>query len=135
MSVVVQVPVKFKRHGVRRLIIAPETTDDQTLSASNVPDPVLVAALVRAHRWQRMIEDGLIGNIERLAEKEGISSTFISRTLRLNTLAPDIKCAILTGTQPKTLRLSTLMSSVPDEWEAQRSMLMIVSVSEITHKF
>ena len=123
MSVVVQVPVKFKRHGVRRLIIAPETTDDQTLSASNVPDPVLIAALVRAHRWQRMIEDGLIGNIERLAEKEGISSTFISRTLRLNTLAPDIKCAILTGTQPKTLRLSTLMSGFPDEWEVQRSYL------------
>lgn len=124
MSTTVQVPVAFKRHGVRRLIVAPDEASDPSLSQGTAPDPILVGALVRAHRWQHMIEHNMVGNIERLAEQEGLTSTFVSRMLRLNYLAPDIKRAILTGTQPKTLRLSTLMSGVPDEWEDQHRSLL-----------
>lgn len=120
MSTTVKIPVAFKRHGVRRLIVAPDDAIDPSLSQGNTPDPILVGALVRAHRWQHMIEHNMVGNIERLAEQEGLTSTFVSRMLRLNYLAPDIKRAILMGTQPKTLRLSTLMSGVPDEWGGQR---------------
>lgn len=120
MSTTVQVPVAFKRHGVRRLIVAPDDAIDSSLLQGNTPDPILLGALVRAHRWQQMIERNRIGNIERLAEQEGLTSTFVSRILRLNYLAPDIKRAILTGTQPKTLCLSTLMSGVPDDWEEQK---------------
>ena len=72
-----------------------------------------------------MIEHNMGGNIERLTEQEGLTSTFVSCMLRLNYLAPDIKQAILTGTQPKTLRLSTLMSGVPDEWEEKRNLFTI----------
>lgn len=122
MSATVKIPVAFKRQGARRLIVAPDDARDLTLSQGNTPDPILVGALVRAHRWQQMIEHNMVGNIERLAEQEGLTSTFISRMLRLNYLAPDIKRAILTGTQPKTLRLSTLISGVPDEWEKQRGV-------------
>lgn len=119
MSTTVQVPVSFKRHGVRRLIVAPDDAIDQSFSQGITPDPILVGALVRAHRWQQMIEQNMVGNIERLAEQESLTSTFVSRMLRLNYLAPDIKRAILMGTQPKTLRLSTLMSGVPDDWARQ----------------
>lgn len=123
MSTTVQIPVSFKRHGVRRLIVAPDDAINPSLSQGSTPDPILVGALVRAHRWQHMIEHNMVGNIERLAEQEGLTSTFVSRMLRLNYLAPDIKRAILTGTQPKTLRLSTLMSGVPDEWGDQRCII------------
>ena len=124
MSTTVQVPVAFKRHGARRLIVAPDDAIDSSLSQGNTPDPILVGALVRAHRWQQMIEQHMVGNIERLAEQEGLTSTFVSRMLRLNYLAPDIKRAILMGTQPKTLRLSTLMSGVPDKWEEQKNLIL-----------
>lgn len=124
MSATVKIPVSFRRHGARRLIVAPDDAINPSLSQGGTPDPILVGALVRAHRWQQMIEQNMIGNIERLAEQEGLTSTFVSRILRLNYLAPDIKRAILIGTQPKTLRLSSLMSGMPNEWEDQHRSLL-----------
>ncbi len=118
----VHVPIQFKRRGARRLIIAPENATDQSLSLSRQPDPNLVNALKRAYRWQKLIEDGRCKNIEELAKKEKVTSSFASRILRLNSLAPDIKRAILDGTQPKTLRVIDLMPAFPEEWDAQRKL-------------
>jgi hypothetical protein len=116
------VPVQFKRRGARRLIIAPDNAKDQSLSLSCQPDPNLVNSLKRAYRWQKLIEDGRCKNIEELAKKEKVTSSFASRILRLNSLAPDIKRAILDGTQPKTLRVIDLMPAFPEEWDEQRKL-------------
>ncbi len=118
----VQVPVQFSRKGARRLIIAPDNAVDQTLSRSCQPDPNLVNALKRAYRWQKLIESGRCKNIEELAKRERVTSSFASRILRLSSLAPDIKRAILDGTQPKTLRVIDLMPAFPDLWEEQRKL-------------
>jgi len=118
----VEVPVQFKKSGARRLIIAPENAEDQSLSMSRQPDLNLVNALKRAYRWQKLIEDGRCKNIEELAVKEKVTSSFASRIVRLNSLAPDIKRAILDGTQPKTLRVIDLMPAFPEDWEEQRKL-------------
>jgi len=59
-----------------------------------------------------------------LAVKENVNPSYVSRLLRLNFLAPDIKLAILQGSQPKTLNLKTLMEPVPDGWEAQQKRFL-----------
>ena len=83
-------------------------------------DDTLLKALTRAHRWERLIETGRVKNTEALAEDQKINASYVSRILRLNLLAPDIKTMILDGTQPITIKLSELMKPFPNDWEAQR---------------
>lgn len=120
-SFTIQVPVSFKKKGIRRLIISPAGAPDTTLSMSQQVDPNMVNALVKAWRWQTMIETGQYRNVAALAEKEKVTTSYACRILRLNSLAPDIKQAILDGSHPKTLRIIDLMPPFPETWDAQRS--------------
>lgn len=116
----VQVPVHFKKQGARRLIFAPPGTKNQDLSMCRQTDPNLVNALINAWHWQKMIETRQCRNVAELAEKEKVTTSYASRILRLNSLAPDIKLAILDGRQPKSLRVQDMMSIFPEVWDDQR---------------
>jgi hypothetical protein len=91
--------------------------------AKATPDDTLLKALARAHRWRRMLENGQASSINELAEIEKINASYISRILRLTSLAPDIVTAILNGRQPRTLQLADMLEDVPTEWEKQREGL------------
>jgi hypothetical protein len=54
-------------------------------------------ALARAHRWQRLLEEGRFGTLSELAGAERISRSCVCRVLRLTLLAPDIVERILNG--------------------------------------
>lgn len=116
----IQVPVRFKKQGIRRLIMSPADAPDHTLSMSQQVDPNMIHALTKAWHWQKMIETGQYRNVAELAEKEKVTTSYACRILRLNSLAPDIKQAILDGTHPKTLRITDLMPPFPEIWAAQR---------------
>ena len=58
---------------------------------------MLVKALARAWRWQRLLDRGVYGSVTEIAEAERISKSYVSRILRLALLAPDIVEAILGG--------------------------------------
>ena len=53
-------------------------------------DNTLVKALARAFRWKRTLESGEYATIAKLAERESIAPSYITRALRLTLLAPDI---------------------------------------------
>jgi hypothetical protein len=65
---------------------------------------MLIRALARAHRWERLLDDGKY----RSAEAEGVTRSYVNRLLRLTLLAPDIVEAILEGRQPKAMQLEEL---------------------------
>jgi ParB-like chromosome segregation protein Spo0J len=67
-----------------------------------------VKALARAFLWQRMLDEGVCGTIEELAQREGVNRGYMSRVLRLTLLAPDIVEAIL----------EDLLDGFPAEWRA-----------------
>jgi hypothetical protein len=90
--------------------------------ASLRPDETLIRALVRAHRWNRMLEAGKCRSIAEIAEAEKIDRSFVSRLLDLTLLAPDIQEAILEGRQAKGIQLDELMGAVPSAWEEQRRL-------------
>jgi hypothetical protein len=119
----VHIPMRLKRHGARKLIVTP---DGRAVTPPPVPkqDDTLVKALVRAWKWQKLLDDGKCASIETLAAKENVDPSYISRLLRLNFLAPDIKLAILQGNQPKMLNLKALMEPFSDEWEEQRRVFL-----------
>jgi len=116
------VPLAFKRHGGRKTIVAPDGTPIAP-SRSTATDSTLIKALARAWRWQKLLDDGVYGSIAEMADKERINRSYLSRTLRLSLLAPDIVDAILNGTQPSMLRLADLEGPFSIDWQEQRAVL------------
>ena len=57
--------------------------------------------------------------------EEGISSSYVTRLLRLAFLAPDIVTAIVNGRHPPQLTANRLMDDtrLPLDWTAQRELL------------
>jgi ABC-type nitrate/sulfonate/bicarbonate transport system substrate-binding protein len=114
------VPISFRRSGGRKTIVAP----DGTLVAperGKATDRTLIKALARAWRWQKLLDDGVYGSIAEMADKERINRSYLSRTIRLSLLAPDIVDAILNGTQPATLQLADLEAPFSIDWQEQRA--------------
>jgi hypothetical protein len=116
-TITVHVPLKIRKYGGRKLVIAP---DGGSLAPASRIDNTLVKALARAHRWKKMLEDGHFSSIAELATAEKINSTYLSRILKLTLLAPDIVEAILDGRQPPSMTLKVAMEPFSAEWDEQR---------------
>jgi hypothetical protein len=121
-TITVRIPMTFKRHGGRKVIITPDG-GDAWVPANPRPDETLIRALARAHRWKRLLEESRYRSAGELAEREGVTRSFVNRLLRLTLLAPDIVDAILDGRQPKGLQLAVLTGKLPSGWEAQSQLL------------
>ena len=114
------IPIKLQRKSGRKTIISPQ---GQVINPDRNPeqDEALLTALVRAHRWNRLLVKGDVGSVKEIAENENISGkSYVSRILRLTFLAPDIQEAILNAQHPPLLTLADMMRPFPDLWEDQR---------------
>jgi hypothetical protein len=116
-TLTIRIPIRLQRRGGRKLIMTPDG------AAVSPPKPrrddTLIKALVRAHRWRR-IERGQVKSITDLAEQEGVTDAYVCRLLPLTCLAPDMVEAILSGRQPKGLRLAEMLGNGPLVWKTQR---------------
>ena len=87
-------------------------------------DPGLVRLILRAHaiRARLLAEPSL--PLKEIAAEEGISSSCVTRLLRLAFLAPDIVTAILNGRHSPPLTANRLMDDtrLPLDWKAQRQL-------------
>jgi hypothetical protein len=118
-NLVVRISMRFQRRGGRKRIVTP---DGSTIVPSSKPQPdgTLVKALVRAWRWQRLLEEGVYASISEIGDAENISKSYVSRILRLALLVPDIVEAILAGRTDQALMLEQLERPLPASWEDQR---------------
>ena len=114
----VHIPMAWKRRGGRKVIIAPDGSDAWA-PAKPRPDETLIRALARAHRWKRMLDEGMYRSAQEIAEAESVTKSFVNRLIRLTLLAPDIQEAILDGRQPKGMQLEELTRVMPSEWGEQ----------------
>jgi hypothetical protein len=115
-SIVIDIPMAFRRRGKRREIVLPP---DVALGAPPPPSP-LALAVARAFRWQEMIESGEVESVSTLARRLKLDPSFVARTIRLAALAPGIIEVILAGQEPEGLSLRRLRRDVPVLWEEQR---------------
>ena len=67
-TLTVRIPITWKRRGGRKVIIAPDGGDAW---APAKPDGALIRALARAHRWQRMLEEGKYRSAAEIGDAEG----------------------------------------------------------------
>jgi hypothetical protein len=117
-TVTLHVPFRVVKRGGRKQMQLPEGAIQPRRA-----DNTLVKALARAFRWKRMLESGEFATIADLAEHERIAAPYLTRTLRLSFLAPDLVEAILDGCQPGNLSLEMLRKPLPTSWSEQRQLL------------
>lgn len=117
----VSIPVTFRQRGGRKQILTPRGTTHW--SPAPRVDTALLKAIVRAHRWRQMLENGEYSSSAELAKTEKINASYLSRVLRLTLIAPDIVEAIVAGRQPSTLQLDDLLKSLPAAWAHQHTEL------------
>jgi hypothetical protein len=86
-------------------------------------DNTLIKALARAFRWKRMLESGEFATIAELAQREGIAAPYLTRTMRLSHLSPDLIESILDGRQPRHMTLEVLRQPLPEDWTMQKRAL------------
>jgi hypothetical protein len=90
-------------------------------SSKPQPDGTLVKALVRAWRWQKLLDEGVYATVSEIGDAENISKSYVSRILRLALLAPDIADAILADKRDQGVMLEQLERPLPASWVEQRS--------------
>jgi DNA invertase Pin-like site-specific DNA recombinase len=109
-SASVTVPIALQARGGRAQIAA-------GLPDRARPDPVLIAALRKAHRL--LAWPGGLPSLEAAPV-----SVYDRRLLRLALLAPDIQRGIFAGRQPPCCNLEFFMTrEIPLAWDAQRRLL------------
>lgn len=117
----VSIPVTFRQRGGRKQVMTPPGA---TLwSPAPRVDTALLKAVVRAHRWRRILESGEYGSSAELAKAEKVNASYLSRILRLTLLDPSIIEAIVAGRQPSNLQLDDLLKPLPAAWAKQNSRL------------
>ena len=91
-----------------------------------MPIPHCYEFVARAHDIQvRLLQNGEL-TLHAIASEEHVTPGYVSRLLRLPSLAPDITTAIINGKNPSQLTAKKLMRlalEIPVDWIAQRKLL------------
>ncbi len=114
----IKVPIVFKRYRGKTWLTLPENNVPPTTKLH--PNESFVKALAKAYHWQHLLDTGKFPMLRELIKHVKVNSSYASRILRLNLLAPDIKQAILEGKHPPELSQRRLLSPFPLLWEEQR---------------
>jgi hypothetical protein len=112
------VPARLARAGLgTKLIIEGEQSAE--------PDPTLIKLVLKAEALRTMLMTDGVASIEEIAKRRGVTSSYVTRLLRLAFLAPDITAAILHGRHLPELTAATLLrhSRLALDWGHQRVML------------
>jgi hypothetical protein len=112
--ITVHVPFRIVKRGGRKEMQVPDGA-----AQHRTPDNALIKALGRAFRWKRMLDQGEFASIAELAEREGISPSYMTRILRLTLLAPDIVEVIVDGLQRPEVTFATVPKPLPANWHQQ----------------
>jgi hypothetical protein len=118
-ALTVTIPLAIRKRGGRKVVVSPAGAEPWAPSRPRI-DNTLLRAVVQAFHWKRQLESGQFATISELAEAEKLERSFVSHTLRLTLLAPDLIEAILDGKQPRTMELQPLMRGLAMDWARQR---------------
>ena len=114
-SLTVTVPIRIKRHGLRKVVTLPDGGSVQPRPWDNTPTP-LQLALARGHRWLALLESGEAKSMKEIARREGVDDSYMSRMVNLTTLSPDIVATILDESLPPGVTLFDMAAGTPLLW-------------------
>ena len=114
----IRIPMKLKKRAGRKEIVLP-----RAVTGAVPAQETLVRAVARAWKWQAMLESGEVASISALATRFHVDHSYVARTLRVASLAPDLVEMIVEGNEPSGLSLRRLMKGFPTRWDEQRAEL------------
>lgn len=115
----ISVPLEIRRwHRSMKMVIGEQ-------SAPKRIETRLVDRLVNAHDWFWMLASGKCTSVGELAKTVGQSTSYVTRTMYLAFLAPDIVEQLVAGDGPPGLTAERLgrMVPLPTNWDEQRNLL------------
>jgi hypothetical protein len=115
-----KIPARLQRVG-REMKMLVENSDNQKKA-----DPALLRIIARAHDLHERLMQTNDLTLHAIASQEHVTPGYISRLLRLPSLAPDIITAIVNGKNPPQLTAKKLMRialELPVDWTEQRKLL------------
>jgi hypothetical protein len=112
----VVIPLSIRRRNGRPKILPPVDVLEQPRRSQ---DPHIIKALGRAWAWRRKLESGEVATIGDLATLERVTDRFISRTMRLAYLSPDVIMRLLIAQEPTAVSCNDLVSATYQQWERQ----------------
>ncbi len=86
--------------------------------------PTLVKAIARARNWYEQIAAGKVGTVGELAQKTGLTPTYVKRILQCAMLSPEMTETILSGKHRPNLTLRDLLTHLPIDWREQRDRIL-----------
>ena len=121
--------VRLTRSGTAMRLVQ----SDGSASSAEV-DASLTRQLLLARAWWKELRDGEI-DITRLATREGLTASYVTRVLRLAFLAPNVTQAILAGRTRAGVSTATLTATggVDASWRAQEARLLPTRSSASQH--
>jgi hypothetical protein len=96
-SITVRVPLAIRHRPGRKTVVTPMA--DGVAPVTTRADPVLVKALARAFRYQRMLEQGRYASISEMAEAERIERGLRNSTRR----AVECRCVVICACTQRAL--------------------------------
>ena len=114
------IPMQLRRRGVETRLVIP----GEAVTATRT-DPALLRALARGHQWFGELASGRAASTKQIADREGLSDSYVRRVVPLGLLAPAIVESICAGLQSVSLSAERLKdhSRLPIEWDAQQQLL------------
>lgn len=116
----IHIPMLIRRMRGRKQIISPKALDEEVPGAAEPVQVAVIQAMARAFSWAEILESGQIKSINELGRNLKVDGSYVTRILKLTTLAPDIVEAIINGKEPDGLSLAKLTRTFPEDWREQR---------------
>lgn len=116
----VVIPLTVRRKNGRPKILPPA---DHGLAKARTQDAHVLRAIARAWSWRRKLERGEASTIQDIATTEKVTDRFVSRTMRLAWLAPDVLEKLVTHRIPPALALNDLIAAADLEWAEQMEVV------------
>ena len=117
----VEFQVQF-RTGQHGRIHLRERTCQKDPDHPNEDLPRLTRLLALAHRWERLISEGVVSDRAEIARAMGLTRPRVTQIMNLLLLAPAIQEDILAGTISISERQIRCIASAP-EWKMQHKLL------------
>jgi hypothetical protein len=115
-TVRVFVPLTIRRRNGRPKILPPENALE---AESRGQDPHILKALGRAWAWRRRLETGEAATAGDIAKAERVTDRFVSRTMRLAYLSPDVLERLLLQRERPSISVLELIEATYLPWARQ----------------
>jgi len=115
-TVRVLVPLSIRRRNGRPKILPPENALE---AETRGQDPHILKALGRAWAWRRRLETGEAATASDIAKAAKVTDRFVSRTMRLAYLSPDVLERLVIRREPTAISVLELIEATYLPWARQ----------------